>query len=597
MALINRAGQEISAKIVYYGPGLSGKTTNLEIMFKQVPETNRGKMISMKTRTDRTLFFDLLPINSEPIHDFQVRILLYTVPGQVYYNATRRLVLKGVDAVVFVADSQRDKLQENIESLENLRANLTDMGISVDEIPWVIQYNKRDLPDVMSIDELQKALNPMGVPTFEAVASRGDGVQETMRGVVEFLRPGIQSQVEAEIGMNADNNASDSGAMNGKEEAVQSPREEIITPDSPPSDMLNITREQAESVREAPPEVPVASAPPIQADSAPVAPTPESNADGQIDTIMPEIPEAPPAAVKPEMPTTSPITHNPMEVPSLVMMPGDDGDVIAPQAESSAVPAQEQPSVPPEAAETPATTASDNPDVSILKESVQMDAPEEPVQVEVPVASQSQTEEITPEPPRAAAPTAPRQPAPTEIPALIMMPGDDGDYTPPAPSAPEEPRVEPEATGQSETENAEPPVVEQPAVETAESGGDARGEIEVPVTEKLNYDELPEPKIVEYPGPNKPQESVTAAQEQTQEGAESALADKPQTDWSDNGATRVDEPDWVSEPEKPVTHPPELVVSVPKNILESGELRLRIVLAADGELGEVEAKVELVDQH
>jgi len=200
VALINRAGQEVSAKVVYYGPGLSGKTTNLEVLFRQVPEDHRGKMISMKTRTDRTLFFDLLPLSGDAILDFNVRILLYTVPGQVYYNATRRLVLKGVDAVVFVADSQRGKMEENLESLENLRSNLADMNLKLEDLPWVIQYNKRDLPDVLGVQELEHALNPTGVPCFSAVAPRGEGVQETLRGVTEHLRPHLRALVEREIG-------------------------------------------------------------------------------------------------------------------------------------------------------------------------------------------------------------------------------------------------------------------------------------------------------------------------------------------------------------------------------------------------------------
>jgi signal recognition particle receptor subunit beta len=200
VALINRAGQEVSAKVVYYGPGLSGKTTNLEVLFRQVPEDHRGKMISMKTRTDRTLFFDLLPLTGDAILDFNVRILLYTVPGQVYYNATRRLVLKGVDAVVFVADSQRGKMEENLESLENLRSNLADMNLKLEDLPWVIQYNKRDLPDVLSVQELEQALNPTGVPCFNAVAPRGEGVQETLSGITEHLRPRLRALVEKELG-------------------------------------------------------------------------------------------------------------------------------------------------------------------------------------------------------------------------------------------------------------------------------------------------------------------------------------------------------------------------------------------------------------
>ncbi len=228
MALINRAGQEISAKVVYYGPGLSGKTTNLEVLFKQVPEEHRGKMISMKTRTDRTLFFDLLPLNADPIGDYQVRILLYTVPGQVYYNATRRLVLKGVDALVFVADSQRGKLQENLESLENLRSNLVDMGLKLDELPWVIQYNKRDLPDILSTEELDQALNPQSVPSFEGVAPRGDGVHETLRGVADHLRPMLEQQVMEETS----NSASPEMSAGGGED---NSGEEVITPDTPGS--------------------------------------------------------------------------------------------------------------------------------------------------------------------------------------------------------------------------------------------------------------------------------------------------------------------------------------------------------------------------
>lgn len=238
MALINRAGQEISAKVVYYGPGLCGKTTNLEALFKEVAEDRRGKMISMKTRTDRTLFFDLLPMNADPIHDFQVRILLYTVPGQVYYNATRRLVLKGVDALVFVADSQRDKMDENIESLENLRQNLDDMGLKLDELPWVLQYNKRDLPDVATIEELETALNPGGISWFESVATRGEGVHETLRGVAGLLRPLLEKQIEEELGLRARERATQE--IPGAEAPVPAPQPATESPatDSAPAQAM-----------------------------------------------------------------------------------------------------------------------------------------------------------------------------------------------------------------------------------------------------------------------------------------------------------------------------------------------------------------------
>ncbi len=259
MALINRAGQEISAKVVYYGPGLSGKTTNLEVLFRQVPEESRGKMISMKTRTDRTLFFDLLPLNADPILDFQVRILLYTVPGQVYYNATRRLVLKGVDAVVFVADSQRGKMQENLESLENLRSNLADMDLKLDDLPWVIQYNKRDLPDILSVDELEQALNPAGVPSFGAVAPRGEGVHETLRGVSDHLRPELQKLVENEMGDQLRSTTPQGQSDQGSNLVVPEPAADTVKP-SAPAPVLEF--EIPVSVSSPEPEVPAMPSPP-----------------------------------------------------------------------------------------------------------------------------------------------------------------------------------------------------------------------------------------------------------------------------------------------------------------------------------------------
>ncbi len=187
MVVVSYSGKEINAKLVYYGAGLSGKTTNLEAIYEAVPDTSRGKMVSMKTQSDRTLFFDLLPLDLGEIMGFKTRFLLYTVPGQVFYNATRKLVLKGADALVFVADSEVGKMEENKESLANLRANLAEYGLTLDAIPWVIQYNKRDLPNVYTVDELNAELNPGNVPSFEAVASEGRGVFETFRGVSHLL--------------------------------------------------------------------------------------------------------------------------------------------------------------------------------------------------------------------------------------------------------------------------------------------------------------------------------------------------------------------------------------------------------------------------
>ena len=198
MVVFNYTGRELSGKIVYYGPALSGKTTNLEYIYGQTPSDTRGKMVSMKTKAERTLFFDLLPISKGQIGDFKVRFLLYTVPGQVYYNATRKLVLKGADAIVFVADSQRSQLAANIDSLRNLRTNLLEYGMCLDDLPWVITYNKRDMPDAMTIEELDRELNPYGVPSFGQVAVTGDGVFDSFDKVSEMLMARLEAQLRGE---------------------------------------------------------------------------------------------------------------------------------------------------------------------------------------------------------------------------------------------------------------------------------------------------------------------------------------------------------------------------------------------------------------
>jgi len=195
MVVVSYSGREINAKIVYYGPGLSGKTTNLEKIYDSVPESNRGRMVSMKTQTDRTLFFDLLPLDLGELSGMKTRFLLYTVPGQVYYNATRKLVLKGVDALVFVADSTPDKMPENRESLTNLEQNLKSYGLDLKTIPWVMQFNKRDLPEALPVAQMNKELNRWGVPTFEAQAANGTGVFETLRGVSKILLAKISKDV------------------------------------------------------------------------------------------------------------------------------------------------------------------------------------------------------------------------------------------------------------------------------------------------------------------------------------------------------------------------------------------------------------------
>jgi len=185
MSLVNYSTREITSKIVYYGPGRSGKTTNLQYIYGQVPEERRGRMVSLATETDRTLFFDFLPLDLGTISGFQTRFQLYTVPGQVYYDATRKLVLQGADGVVFVADSQRAQAEENVESFRNLQVNLLEQGVDPRQIPIVLQYNKRDLPDVMSVEELDDLLNYRGLPSYEARSLAGAGVFDTLRGISE----------------------------------------------------------------------------------------------------------------------------------------------------------------------------------------------------------------------------------------------------------------------------------------------------------------------------------------------------------------------------------------------------------------------------
>jgi signal recognition particle receptor subunit beta len=187
MSMINYASREINCKIVYYGTGLGGKTTNLEYIYSRVNPETKGKMISLATETERTLFFDFLPIDLGEVRGFKTRFHLYTVPGQVYYNASRRLILKGVDGIVFVADSQASRAEANIESMHNLYENLETYGYELDKIPFAIQYNKRDMPSVLPVTELRAQINPMGVPDFEGVAIEGKGVFETLSCVSKLV--------------------------------------------------------------------------------------------------------------------------------------------------------------------------------------------------------------------------------------------------------------------------------------------------------------------------------------------------------------------------------------------------------------------------
>ncbi|MCU0605907.1 MAG: ADP-ribosylation factor-like protein [Candidatus Edwardsbacteria bacterium] len=185
MSLINYSSREINCKLVYYGCGLCGKTTNIKYIYGKVSPEAKGKLISLATELDRTLFFDFLPLDLGSIKGFKTRFHLYTVPGQVFYNASRKLILKGVDGIVFVADSQVERLEANVEALNNLQENLTEYGMNIETIPFVIQYNKRDLPNIATVDEMRAQLNKWNVPEYEAVAHQGYGVFETLKEVAK----------------------------------------------------------------------------------------------------------------------------------------------------------------------------------------------------------------------------------------------------------------------------------------------------------------------------------------------------------------------------------------------------------------------------
>ena len=187
MSFINYSSREINCKIVFYGPGLCGKTTNLQYVYNKTNPDAKGKMISLATETERTLFFDFLPLSLGEIRGFKTRFHLYTVPGQVFYDASRKLILKGVDGVVFVADSQVERMEANLESLENLRTNLAEQGYDLDKIPFVVQYNKQDLPNIADVEELRRMLNPRGVPDFPACATSGPGVFDTLKAIAKLV--------------------------------------------------------------------------------------------------------------------------------------------------------------------------------------------------------------------------------------------------------------------------------------------------------------------------------------------------------------------------------------------------------------------------
>jgi signal recognition particle receptor subunit beta len=193
VSLINYSSREINCKVVYYGPGLGGKTTNIQYVYEKLAPETKGKLVTLATEMDRTLFFDFLPLELGEVKGFKTRFHLYTVPGQVYYNASRKLILRGVDGIVFVADSSEARFDANIEALYNLHDNLKEYDLSLEEIPFVMQWNKRDMPDAIPVDELNKELNPEGYENFEAVAINGVGVFDTLKCVAKQVLRQLQT--------------------------------------------------------------------------------------------------------------------------------------------------------------------------------------------------------------------------------------------------------------------------------------------------------------------------------------------------------------------------------------------------------------------
>jgi len=336
MVFFNYSTMQMAAKVVYYGPGLCGKTTNLHYIYGHTTQDSRGEMVSLETETDRTLFFDLLPLDVGSIAGFNTRIQLYTVPGQVFYNTTRKLVLKGVDGVVFVVDSQRAMLQANLDSFRNLEENLGEMGLAVDSLPLVLQYNKRDLADIYSVEELNQAINRHGWPTYETSAVSGQGVFETLKGISKYTLLALKKRL-GRSGADAPTRLSAAGAAGQAARPVASP----ATP-GPGGIGAAVPRSQ-------PPMAPQAASP-----SSPAAPPPAAAAAPPAtvaESLVPASPSSPPlaatatqgrpaagAAAAPQAGAASP-----PQVPPAPGMPAQ-ADAAAPQPTSPAAPAAAAPS-------------------------------------------------------------------------------------------------------------------------------------------------------------------------------------------------------------------------------------------------------------
>jgi signal recognition particle receptor subunit beta len=285
MVLFNYSTRELTAKIVYYGPGLCGKTTNLQYIYNSLPESVRkGKLLSLATKTDRTLFFDFLPIELGTIRGMRTRVQLYTVPGQVFYNSTRKLVLKGADGVVFVADSQAKMIEANIESYRNLEENLREMGIRLEEIPLVMQFNKRDLQSLASIEEMNTRINRHNAPFYEAVAMTGIGVEDTLKAITKLVLNNLSARYRIEEGTGAHPAVAETPAGATVAVAVPPPPPAAAVRQTPPEDLALDALDAGNAVHQAVSRRPAAA----------TAPAPPQGTDDVIE-LVDEVDDAPPA--------------------------------------------------------------------------------------------------------------------------------------------------------------------------------------------------------------------------------------------------------------------------------------------------------------
>jgi hypothetical protein len=313
MATINYAVREISVKIVYYGSGLCGKTTNLQVIHRKIPNEHRSDMVSLATETDRTLFFDFLPLDLGKIKGFATKFQLYTVPGQVYYNATRKLVLRGVDGVVFVVDSAADKLQENLESFKNLEENLAEYGYQRENIPIIIQYNKRDLPNAMSVDKLNTAINKYGLPWNESIAVQGKGIFESLKIIGKLVIDNLNKKYSRPSGAQpAAQSAAQQDPFYSPASAARQQQPRAFSPVQQQAPARPAQRPPVmppQQVFTPPPPRPQAPRPAMQPPAAAPAPAPYSDPFQDIPLQQNIRPSAPPSVdFEPQQPAPAPAT-------------------------------------------------------------------------------------------------------------------------------------------------------------------------------------------------------------------------------------------------------------------------------------------------